>query len=218
MEDPHRVQSVPFAAALGTELSIQLGESGPKFKSRLVGMEEDLYLVARLPQPSQLSDKLAPGTDLIMRYVHFGSVYGCFVTVRGVIRLPYPLLFLSLPSQVQCIELRRMKRVACMIPSRIQTAQWEQEGMVRDISTGGVLFTSKAPHGKRGPEMEIGESVILGFPMLGMDGVQEFTGRIRRASVDRNELKLGIEFEDLPEETAARIQAYVDTVEGYGEP
>ena len=214
MQDPRRIQSVPFVAELGTELSIQLGESGPKYKSRLVGMEEDLYLIARLPQPAHLSEKLAPGMDLIMRYVHFGSVYGCFVTVRGWIRLPYPLLFFSFPTQVQCIELRRMKRVSCMIPSRIQTAQWEQEGMIRDISTGGVLFTARPPQ-KGASAFEIGESVLLSFPMLGMDGDQEFAGRIRRSSLDRDELRLGIEFEDLSEEMAERIQSYVDTVQGY---
>ena len=217
MRDPRRVQSVPFVAALGTELSIQLGESGLKFKSSLVGMEEDRYLVARLPQHSHLSEKLAPGMDLIMRYVHFGSVYGCYVTVRGLIRLPFPLLFLSFPTQVQCIELRRMKRVACMIPAGIQTAQREQEGMIRDISTGGVLFTARAPEGKGVPQIEIGESVILSFPMLGMDGIQEYSGRVRRSSLDRDELRLGIEFEGLPEEMAGRIQSYVDTVTGYRE-
>jgi c-di-GMP-binding flagellar brake protein YcgR len=215
MQDPRRIQSVPFVAALGTELSIQLGESGPKLRSSLVGMEEDQYLIARLPQPAHLSEKLAPGMDLIMRYVHFGSVYGCFVTVRGWIRLPYPLLFLGFPTQVQCIELRRMKRVGCTIPSRLQTARWEQEGMIRDISTGGVLFTARPPRGKGAPELEIGESVMLSFPILGMEGNQEFAGRIRRSSLDRDELKLGVEFEELSEELAVRIQSYVDSVEGY---
>ena len=217
MQDPRRIQSVPFVAALGTELSIQLGESGPKFKSSLVGMEEGLYLVARLPQPAHLSAKLAPGMDLIMRYVHFGSVYGCFATVRGLIRRPYPLLFLSFPTQVQCLELRRMKRVACMIPSKLVMRQWKQEGMIRDISAGGVLFTAKPPGPKGVPEYEMGESVILTFPMLGMEGDQEFAGRIRRSSLDRDELKLGIEFEELSEEMSGRIQSYVDAIEGYRE-
>lgn len=84
-------------------------------------------------------------------------------------------------------------------------------------SAGGVLFTAKSPAGKDIPAHGIGENVVLTFSLLGMEGEQEFAGRIRRSSLDLDELKLGIEFEGLSEERSDKIQSYVDAIEGYRE-
>ncbi len=215
MINKDNIRSTTFVASLGTEVSIQIGEAGKRFRSVLVGMHDQHYLIIHLPQPLSLGKTLHEGTDLILRYVHFGCVYGCKVKVRGLILKPFPLLFLSHPDEVQCVELRKVKRVECLLPSTATGFSWEESGMVRDISTGGVLFCMKVgPQGEI-PAVEIGESILLTFPLLGIEGKQEFPGKIRRIARDREELSIGVEFDELPPDIFKKIEAYITTINEY---
>ena len=217
MTEPINIRSAAFVASLGMDISIQLVDSGKRLKSELVGMRDPQYLILRLPQPLSLSREIQEGTDLILRYVHFGSVYGCMVKVCGLILKPFPLLFLTFPTEVQCIELRKAQRVECMLPATATGATWEESGLIRDISTGGVLFCTKTGADNEGPSISIGEGLLLSFPLLGVDGLQEFSGRIRRIMRDREELCLGVEFDALPSEITKKIETYLETVAIYNE-
>lgn len=212
MTNAQEIHSSPFAASLGTEISIQLGEGGKKFKTLLVGMQHEDYLIVRLPQPAFLSKKLPQGMGLILRYVHNGSVYGCMASVAGLIVRPFPLLFLTFPTEVQRIELRKGKRVECMLPARVTGVEKTVDGMIRDISTGGVLFSVKTDSSRPAPPFGVGESILVSFPLLGMEGVREFSGKIRRVAQDGQEGRLGIQFETLAEEIARKIESYIETI------
>ncbi len=215
MRDLNPIQSTTFVASLGIDVSIQVGEAGKRFKSVLVGMQDQQYLIIHLPQPLSLGRELREGMDLILRYVHFGSVYGCMVTVRGLILKPFPLLFLSYPNQVECVELRKVKRVECMLPATATGARWKTNGMIRDISSGGVLFCAKTDPRHETPAVEIGEPILLTFPLLGMEGRREFSAKVRRITHDGEEKAMGVEFEDLPPDIVGKIEAYVATISSY---
>lgn len=217
MDDSYHVRSTSFSASLGTEMSIQLGETKERFKSVLVGIRSDQYLIAQFPVTSSVCRNLHDGMDLVLRYVHFGSVYGCMVTLRGLIRKPFPLLFLSYPTQVQRIELRKKQRVACLIPAVVMRSQGKQDGMIQDISTGGVLFsTHTARESGMGP-FEVEESILISFPLLGMDGSQEFPGKVRRVTEDREKMEIGIEFEEYSSDIREKIESYIKKITSYQE-
>lgn len=217
MDNSYHVQSTSFSASLGTEVSIQLVDSEGRFKSILVGMQPDQYLIVQFPAASSVSQSLHDGMDLILRYVHFGSVYGCIVTLRGLIRKPLPLLFLTYPTQIQRIELRKVQRVACLIPATIMRSRGKRSGMIRDISTGGVLFCTKTAQETGMGSFKVGESILVSFPLLGMDGLQEFPGKVRRVTEDREKLRLGIEFEEYSPDIREKIELYIVKTTDYQE-
>jgi len=213
MDNSYHVKSTSFNASLGMEVSIQLAETELRFKSTLVGMQSDQYLIVPFPGASNVSQHLHEGMDLILRYVYFGSVYGCMVTLIGLIRRPFPLMFLSVPTQVQRIELRRVQRVACLIPATVMRSHGKHSGMIRDISTGGVLLSSQSGTGP----FEVGESILISFPLLGMEGVQEFPGKVRRVIEDREKVSLGIEFEEYSSDIREKIESYITKISAYQE-
>lgn len=65
------------------------------------------------------------------------------------------------------------------------------------------------------PAVEIGENILLTFPLLGMEGRHEFPGRIRRVTRDGEELGMGVEFEELPPGIFKKIEDYVATINQY---
>lgn len=215
MPEHKDIRSTAFAASLGINVSFQIQDDGRRFKSILVGMKDGQYLIIHLPGALTLSPKLRVGMKLIMRYVHFGSVYGCMVTVQGLTVKPFPVLFLSYPKQVQCIELRKSRRLECMLPATAKGFHWEGSGMIRDISTGGVLFSMKTGPQHEHPDIEIGQSVLLKFPLLGMDGLQEFLGNVRRVEHDGKELRIGMQFEKVPQDILDKIETYMATIDEF---
>ncbi|MGD8386299.1 MAG: flagellar brake protein, partial [Desulfobacteraceae bacterium] len=217
MVNSYHVQSTLFSASLGMEVSIQIAETEMRFKSTLVGMQCNQYLLVPFPVASTVSQHLQDGTDLILRYVHFGSVYGCMVTLIGLIRKPFPLLFLSVPTQVQRIELRKVQRVACLIPGTVMRSKGKHSGMIQDISSGGVLFSTQTAQESGTSPFEVGESILVSFPLLGMEGHQEFPGKIRRVTEDREKVSLGIEFEEYSTDIREKIESYIEKINTYQE-
>jgi c-di-GMP-binding flagellar brake protein YcgR len=196
---------------LGTQMQIQLGGMEGPFKSSLVGMVRDKYLMIQLPMMTGILNKLFEGNRVTARYIYSGSVYGFHSTVLAFITKPSPLLFLAYPKIVEILDLRNSKRVDCFFPAHAKIHEEEYKGVILDISTGGCKFSIDTACNVRIPDMEIGESISLSFQLIGRPEPRTVLGKVRTTSRDQGRVVVGIQFDALDSEMANSIEALIES-------
>jgi c-di-GMP-binding flagellar brake protein YcgR len=194
---------------LGTQLQVQLAGMDSQFKSIMIGMSPEEYLLIKLPMMPGILSKLYQGNRVIIRYVYSGSVYGFSSTVLHFITKPSPLLFLIYPKIIEILELRDSKRVDCFFPGRIKIQEKDFQGMIVDISTGGCRFSIDASGDVKVPQMEVGAAIDLSFQLIGSQQPLAALGKVRTISRGQGEVVVGIQFEALDLEILESIQDLV---------
>ncbi len=208
--------STRLAIELGTELQIEIKEVISRFKSELVGMDKNSYLIAKLPQiiNTDLVDKCKKykGTDVIGRYLYRGTVFGFKSRLIDIITTPVNLLFVSYPTSVEEFNIRKHERVSCMLPGKIQFSKYVLDGTVLDLSLSGCQITII------NPKFDID---ILADQLAKIETLQflfhlpgEPKGSVLhviRKSVRKSDSKvsIGLEFSDLGAEMKNKIAGFI---------
>jgi c-di-GMP-binding flagellar brake protein YcgR len=196
---------------LGTPMQIQLGGMDGPFKSSLVGMVREKFVMIQLPMMTGILNKLHDGNRVTARYLYSGSIYGFHSTVLAFITKPAPLLFLTYPKIVEILDLRQCKRVDCFFPVNAKIQEKEYKGLILDISTGGCKLSLDISGNILIPHMEVEESIDLSFQLIGSSTPQTVLGKVRTTSRDQGKVVVGIQFDALDSEMVKSIEALIES-------
>lgn len=138
-------------ARIGQFISVEIvSKQTPResFKTHLVGCRAGGYLIVEMPNVldyGNIRDQLTVGKQLIIRSIcekTTGECMGFYSTIEGVVRVPYPVLFISYPTEVETRELRNEKRHQTQISAYMFRNQGGEElhGTIIDLSNGGCRF------------------------------------------------------------------------------
>jgi c-di-GMP-binding flagellar brake protein YcgR len=197
--------------SLGTQMQIQLGGMDGPFKSSLVGMVRENFLMIQLPMMTGILNKLNEGNRVTARYIYSGSIYGFHSAILAFITKPSPLLFLTYPKIIEILDLRKCKRVDCFFPANAKIQEVEHKGLILDISTGGCKFSIDTSSDARIPHIEVGEIINLSFQLIGTSEAQTVFGKVRTTSRDQRKVVVGIQFDALDSEMAKSIEALIES-------
>jgi hypothetical protein len=123
----------------GTLLQVQFEGLGAS-RSRLIGMEAGKFLIIRMPPIPDISSKRYEKNHCIIRYLFSGRVYAFRCTLLGLIKEPYRLSILSYPEAIDELNLRKHERISCIVAAEVGVEGWQYEGIVSNISGGGMQF------------------------------------------------------------------------------
>ena len=196
---------------LGTRLQVQLSGMEGQFKSNMIGMEPERYLIVQVPMMTGILNKLHEGNRATLRYLYSGYIYGFTSSVMHFSTKPAPLLFLAYPKTVEIIELRKSKRVDCFFPGQAIIQEYEYPGAIVDISSGGCKFSLDSSSEAKVPQIEVGEAINLLFQLLGSSQRHSANGNVRSISRDQAKVVLGIEFDVLDADTVGSIEALIES-------
>ena len=200
-----------LALALGSELNMQIEGMEEKFKAILVGAEAPAYFMVRMQIPSKFRSQIDKGTKFIVRYLYHGNVYGFRTKSLGSIDRPYKITFLSYPENIESLNIREAQRVSCFIPATLEMKNREIKGLVTDISKCGTRFKISTKSDLSG-ELKIGNQLKVSFPLIGLEGIQTFQGKIKSITSDPEQLVLGIQFFDVKPALKDLVDLYVNDV------
>lgn len=199
-EHPDLMKGRRLSIEPGTLLQIEIGGIEFRFKSELVGLQPDEFLIIKTPLvPSDapfgmIKHKLFRGNDIIVRYLSGGMVYGFQSKLMGSISDPTKLLFLEYPKIVEQHDLRSHERVDCLLPGRLKFKDTERPCLVLDISEKGCRCRIKNQKDEKLPTFQVDDQVVLGVKLLDVEGEQVITCDVKNISRDNDELRLGMEF------------------------
>lgn len=129
-----------FQAEVGTAVHLGIDGFDGRLKSSLEGILPDEYLILKLPQLDTYVGQprhFELESEILVRYVHRGAVWGFRSRVRRVISTPVGLLVIDIPDRIESYDLRQEERVDCLLPGKIQLEKRSKNGAVVDLSQNG---------------------------------------------------------------------------------
>ena len=103
-----------IALEVGVDIHLKLDGVGFPIQSTVVGMEADEYLIIKSPKAFvAIKHKCVPGSEMIVRYLYKGTVYGFQTKLIEYITSPTKLFFLDYPRIIEHHDLRQEKRFPC---------------------------------------------------------------------------------------------------------
>lgn len=175
-------------------------------KLQLVGFDTGNYLLLKQPNPrtdGSYADVLFEGNPVIVRLVLEGETGECIAfktNIRAVSNIPFRLLYLSYPKQVENRALRAQKRVSTHIPvdvtadnSQASTKKKLASGVIVDISSAGcrILFKAQSQSGNV-THMNIKINIGSGS----QKDLLTLSGQIMNQRKERGMISVGVRFTD----------------------
>jgi len=207
-------QSHQLNIDLAADLFLKIKGVKGFFPSYLIGMKPEAFLIIKSPTILSSENLISEGTSLMVRYKHLGDIYRFGATILGTNEEPYKVTYLSYPDVVERIEYRNSTRINSYIPASLSYKDSEVKGIVTDISVAGCKFRTSSIEQLEDLLNKKEGDVTLHFPVLGLDGIRKFKGRIKKVTFD-NDLALGIGFSKVDEEYQKVITSWVESTKEY---
>jgi len=207
-------QSAHLNIELSSDLFLSIKGVKGIFPSYLIGVKPDAFIIIKTPTIISSEDLLLEGTSLVVRYTHLGDVYRFNTSILGESEDPFKVTFLSYPDMVEKIEYRESPRVSSYIPAALIYKKIEVKGIVTDISVAGCKFRTDSIDQMEDLLIKKEGDVTLHFPVLGLDGIREFKGKIKKVAFD-NDLALGIGFRKIADDFRNVIESYIESTIEY---
>ena len=200
-----------FDLDIGIQIQLKIDGIAYPLQSYVVGMEHNDYLIIKAPKSfTSIKFKLVPGTELIVRYLYHGTVYGFQSKLIEVISTPFRLLFLQYPQIIEHHELRHHRRIESYLPAKIQINDHQElSSTIIDVSENGCRCLIKTNADTPSIHIDDQASILCQFP--GIDGSHLVVGNIKNISRSRTEIYLGVEFMAVESKIHELIASYVFT-------
>ncbi len=200
---------------VGAKLALDISGVDVKLASALVGYSKGKYVVTQLPSlvessKDMLFQYLYSGNTVIVRYLHSGAVFGFRCVIIKYLFSPFPLFFLTFPEKVESYNLRRHKRIPCLLPVSAHIDATSISGLMTDLSLSGCGVTLTLMR-KYQPAVAIDDEVQVACSLFGEDGQDSLNCQIKRVASDSGRIELGLKFTALPETTRKEIISYLQS-------
>ena len=207
-------QSTHLYIDISSDLFLSIKGIKGIFPSYLIGMKPGAFLIIKTPTIISNEDLLSKGASLRVRYTHLGDIYKFNTSILGENKNPFKVTYLSYPDVVDKIEYRDSPRVSSYIPASLLYKKIEVKGIITDISVAGCKFRTDSIDQLENLLIKKEGDVTLKFPLLGLDGIREFKGKIKKVAFD-NDLLLGIGFSEIQKDARDMISSFIENTLEY---
>jgi c-di-GMP-binding flagellar brake protein YcgR len=197
---------------IGTRLQFQLGIKGQECKAAgvLVGMVHYEYLMIRVPAIPGILSRLNEGDPIIVRYVYAGNAHGFSSTILNSIQKPSLIVFLTYPSAVEAVNLRKAQRMECLLPASVKTDRGDYKAVIVDISLGGCRI-SLDYDAVKSLSIDIDQTIGISFHLTGMAEEQVINGKIKNLKKDNQFCEMGVQFDQENEAVSNNVKLYIES-------
>ncbi|WP_440054622.1 flagellar brake domain-containing protein [Pseudoalteromonas sp. T1lg65] len=203
------LQTLPTGSFV--DIEVCMPASSKRVKTEYVGMWNHTYLIVNYPNPKRLgaaADYVSEGTSVIVRALlenAEGQVIAFKSHIRAVSVHPVKLVFIDMPDNLECYELRTHTRIPTYIPAKFSCSDVKEACVVRDISLNGLQLeveTKKPETFKEGQKCEVTLVVKSGTSV-------PLTGEVRSIKKKGFQLSLGIHLTAKVDEVKKVLNEYL---------
>ncbi len=209
----HQDQGEHLGIELSVILRLQLRGAKDVWRSTLVGMVRDHYLIASIPHIPGLWVKLHQENHIIVRYLYRGKVYGFYSTLVGTMEEPFRLAFLSYPEKIEIVNLRKHERTTCLLPAQLSMDGTACKGVVTDISVGGCSFLfDRAGTEERMGAVNVGDDVAFSMHFVGSSEAKTINATVKNVKTVNKRTSIGAQFNGPDDDLLKLIREYTEEV------
>jgi c-di-GMP-binding flagellar brake protein YcgR len=190
---------------------LQFARDGAKFASRIVGVEPYKFIIAKMPLAPGIRSLLFPGQGLTLRFECDGIIYGFDTEIANFVLKPAPLLILAYPVSTEKIELRRYKRLSCLLPVRLANDFAHSLAFMVDVSRGGCRLVVDKNDIDGVFNVMTGDTVTI-HALRELFGGQDLRATIANATQKDHKAILGASFAEDDSEMGRLVERFVGRV------
>ena len=200
---------------VGSRLEIQRIPPGlnPRLFSRVIGYAPGESLLVRTPMQHKLPADLFEGDKVYVRVFSDTRAFGFASSVQRLCIAPFLYMHLTVPDEVQCVEIRHGRRlpIKLLAQARVAGGEW-QPVLMLDLGEGGSQIETMHVLGEAGAPVEL----RFGFPLPHFE--QEVTlsvpGKLHPGEAQQREdglrdYRYGVEFDALGGNEALLLQNFL---------
>jgi hypothetical protein len=194
----------------GTQIQIDLPLFKKKIDSLLIRFNFSEYLILKLP-PLTLEETslyFSSGNDLILRFLHEGSIKAFKTTVISTVLNPYKLLFCAFPAEIRDHNLRKSPRIKCFLPASIIKEESNYDGIIVDLGKGGCLFSFNVESMKR-HLFKPNDNSLISFKIPGVKEDLKIDCIIKNTKRETEGLSLGLQFVEISNLIINNLNEYI---------
>ncbi|EGB15243.1 type IV pilus assembly PilZ [Pseudodesulfovibrio mercurii] len=199
---------VQLRVSLGKDVVIRVPGADHSYRGRIVGFDPYDYLIASVRLPGRIRRQLALGGQMIVKYIHQGTIYGFRTTAYNTVTSPTSLVFFAYPSVIEKVELRRDTRTECNIDGALQAENGEYECLIVNISATGCKVSVRARARDPIARLKVGDTLVA-IVNLGTEGTLKLPIVVRNIQREQGLHTIGAMFLDLNEAEEERIGNYL---------
>jgi len=205
---------------VGTDLLVEIIDLNTRLKCKLVGLQDDDFLIISLSAKDLsgiYSKDTISNSEIIVRYMHNGTIYGFKSTVLNMIFKPSRLAFLTYPDTVEEQNVRAKPRYECILPASVALGESSFDAILADISEGGCRAVIKAPDDggdkeASGVSADVGCKAELRLKLPGIKDGLPVKGVVRSVNKDVDRTILGICFEGAEGEIREKLCDFISLI------
>ncbi|MCZ7582781.1 MAG: flagellar brake protein [Deltaproteobacteria bacterium] len=190
--------------AVGLNMYIQVESRGQKFRTlvNVIGWYRPHFVITTAPNTDKRATLLQTGSELVVRYLLDGTVYGFSSRLIEKLNLPAAMWLLRYPDVVEVKNLRRSPRVQTLIQVETDGAQnW----LMMDISKQGALVTMDAMP-------EVGTRLPLTFVLPDGSKIERIEAEVIRVNQGQEGPSVGVRFHE-DDGQIEKVRAFVEMQE-----
>lgn len=208
-----KIAGVNLEVALGSDLVVMLPGAQTGYRGTIVGFDAYEYIIASLRLPKSVRDSLTYKGELVIKYLHEGTVYGFRSTILNHITRPAPLLFFTYPDSLEKLDLRKASRTSCNIDGTIFTMEGKgYECLVLNVSETGCKVSVAVNARDPLNTMEKGQDMVVTM-QLGSSGAVKLPVGVKNITKEKGNIHFGCMFLDINEKEQEQISSYVEKIE-----
>lgn len=197
----------------GMSVVLQFSHDGKKYSSKIVGVDPYNFIITKMPLVPGISKMLFPGEGITLKYQCDGIIYGFDTEIVNFVLKPMPLLILAYPVSTERIELRRYKRIPCLIPVHMENEYERNLAFMVDISQGGCRLVLDKNGSEGVLNVMTGDKVTI-HPILELFGSDTVSAIVANAAEKDRNIIFGTTFQIEDPELSKRIVEFIERIAG----
>lgn len=206
-----KIPGVKMSVSVGKDVVVRLPDADRSYRGRVVGYDPYEYIIVGVRLPNTVRQQLAAGGQVILKYLHKGTVYGFRTYAVNAVRSPASLIFIQYPGVIEKIELRRQPRCEVNLDGVLHTNNGPHECLVINLSSTGCKVSARATAKDAVVGTQVDETVVVAFA-LGEEERLKIPMAVRNIKRRKGILTLGGMFLDLMDKEEAAIEHYLEKV------
>jgi len=198
---------------VGTKLKIQIEGSKAKLESELISIEDNQYLLIKMPPIYTVinaSKFIYKGKTIFVRYQTKGSVFGFQTHIVAFNSAAEKTISIAYPNEIENYDLRENKRIDCYLPVNVIIEDHVVHGGIINISEEGCLIViDPAETGRSKELLKINDNINISFQLPGV-GEDLYVKAIQKNLVMSTEnIRIGIKFVDMDLKVQAKLHNFI---------
>lgn len=191
---------------------VQLTGDGQRYWGRVLGADPYECFIVKLPQVPGIKRLAAPGASLTLRLEHEGELFGFSCDVITAAFKPNPMVILAYPASTERVQLRRHKRLKCLVPAVAENESFSSVGFIVDMSLGGCKLILEARQKEQTIPLKPGDAITVGISLPSLESIM-FKGKAVSLKDVGQERALTVRFDPEDKKTRESLGAFVSRLE-----